>query len=206
MPPGDLFFVTSDVPGIREVRTDGTIVTPPWVGTDAAFSITNTADGTIYFTQLSSGSGPATETFNRVAPDGTVTSLFTTSCCYVGLASPVAGQLVSVNSSNHVVRINLSTDQIADTGMVTAYPAFASSPSGAVYVTTNTNILRLNADNTTTVIGGNGSVGSPTGLLTPGPATSSAFQPIALAYTPAGTLLFSAAHAVYRLLDPDHAG
>jgi hypothetical protein len=204
---GDIFYVDSYAPWIREIRTDGTIVTPPWVGAYPVFAITNSADGTIYFTQTtpSSSSIPSDEIFKRVSPGGAVTSLFTAPCCYLGLTSPSAGQLVSVNTRHHVVRINESTHEITDTGAVTDTPSLVSSPNGTVYFTTSRQILRLNANNNTTVIGGNGDTGPVYGLLTPGPATGLGFQASALAYTPAGSLLFAATDAVYRLYDPGQA-
>lgn len=221
-PSGNLYFVQSTVTGtvtlpgmtplptyaskIRRITPGGTIST---VGTPIASSpadlitgVTTTPNGTVL---VASVHGSVSH-IDSIAPNGTQTLVTSTSKLVVGIAA-ISDTEVAVLTTSDIARVDLGTGTATSTGVAISQlqGSIAAAPDGTIYVGNNSanTITAIAPDNTTRVIGGDGTADPGTGTQS-GASLTLHLTPTGLALTPNNGLLISSGHVVYRLADPAH--
>lgn len=191
---------------VRRITPDGTITAVgdgiANSGTSLITGLTTTPSGTILVTTVDAGAG--TTQIGQIAPDGTQSTVTTTSGVVYAIAA-ISDTRVATLTTSSAERVDLTTGIATSTGQSATLlgQSLAAAPDGTLYVgDTNTNrVERIPPDNTVAVIAGDGTADPGTGTQT-GAGLSLHLTPTGLALTPNDGLLISSGHVIYRLQDP----
>jgi hypothetical protein len=191
---------------VRRIDAHGTIDTVGTVISDnySRFitGITATPGGTVLVAVSDAAAGTAT--IDRIAPDGTETTITTFPGQVYGIAA-ISETEVVIASYSTVDRVDLQTGAVAPTGQASTLSttSIAATSDGTIYVGhSNTNLIdKIAPDNTAEWIAGDGTA-DPGTTSQVGDGRALHLTPTGLALTPNSGLLISSGHVVYRLQDP----
>ncbi len=188
---------------IRRIGTDGVIDTvgDPVVSDPTKFytAVTVTPGGDV----LATIAGASGSTIERIAADGTGTTVLTTDAVIYALAA-ISDTEVAAETTDAVVRLDLTTGALTATQVPTmgGTMPLAAAPDGTIYAApAGVNYVVRVTDAGFGLIAGD-STADPGTSAQMGHALHMKFSPTGLALTPHKGLLISSGHVVYRLADP----
>lgn len=209
----DVYFTTDNFQGVR--RIDGTtgvittvpvtIVTAPGGYTGSIGGGSLAPDGTFTYMEWEQLGGENALDIRRIDPSGHDVSLFAHAVAGapVGLFQTGPEQYATSIATNSpaVLRVDLASGTVTSTPVDGSFTLNAAAADGTLYGNEQGQIVRLDPDNTMSVIAGLGGVGD----RQMGDALKLGFAAYNMAIEPNGNLLFTSDNVVYEMIDPGHA-